>query len=83
MRALKAFRAQFIDCKKQGMVVNGETKTFKDHPEALPMPWSKAAKTIIKAIEKNPNAGFTLMKCLRFGGECSSKNTECRKCVDL
>lgn len=78
-RVMKAFRTQFVDCRKQGLVKPGETKSFKDHPELLPASLSKAAKNIANVLKKNPDAGLIPMKCLRFGGDCSSKNKKCRK----
>lgn len=75
---IKSFRQQFIDCRKDGMHGEGPFMKWKDHPELLPLPWSKAAKMIAEEIKKNPDAGMPTISCKRFGGICTSGNPKCR-----
>lgn len=78
-KQIKSFREQFVECSDKGFHKPGELLKFKDHPELLPAPWHKAAKTIAKLLKENPEEGLTPLMCLRFGGKCSSSNPECRK----
>jgi hypothetical protein len=75
----KLFRDQFVECKESGLVKKGPLKKWKDHPELLPLPWSRAAKLIAEEIQVNPDAGLRMSLCGKFGGECSGANEECRK----
>jgi hypothetical protein len=74
---MKKFSTQFVECHEAGYQKAGEVKKFKDHPELLPPPWHKAAKTIAEEIKKNPDFGLTPIMCLRFGGECNPRNEQC------
>lgn len=78
---MKTFHKQFCECEEEEMHKTGPVKKFKDHPELLPHPiiHLKAAKRVQKLLEKNPDVGLTTLLCLRFGGECSGANEECRK----
>ena len=75
----KLFRDQYIECKEAGLNKVGELKKFKDHPEMLPAFWHPSAPKFAKVLEEDPEAGLTPMLCLKFGGECSGANEECRK----
>jgi hypothetical protein len=73
------FYKQFQICKKEGFTGKGEKRPFKDYPELLPSPFHRVAKAIAETLKKDPDFGFDTISCLRFGGECSSAHTECRK----
>jgi hypothetical protein len=77
-RSMRGFREQFIECKNNGYHGVGELQKYKDHPEFLPMPFSKAAKPIAKELKKNPDAGIRFVSCLRFGGTCHSGHPQCQ-----
>ena len=74
-----SFRNQFKECKESNMVESGKFVKWSDHPEFLPLPWSRAAKLITEELKVNPNAGIKMLSCLRFSGDCSSDNERCRK----
>ena len=57
----------------------GSFKKWKDNPELLPMPWSRAAKLIEEELKINRNAGIQFTGCKRFGGDCSSGNLKCKE----
>lgn len=60
------------------MTRTGPIKRFKDHPELLPVFSGKAIKAIAKKLDKDPDSGWETIICGRFGGECSSRHTQCR-----
>ena len=76
---MKPFNKQFKECSYLNMLGKGSFKKWKDHPELLPLPWSRAAKLIAEEIEINPNAGVGFIGCKRFGGDCNSGNLECKE----
>lgn len=76
---VKLFVEQFRECSDLGFHKPGELKMFREHPELLPAPWHHAAKRVAKLLKENPDEGLIPIMCLRFGGECSGKNVECRK----
>ena len=39
----------------------------------------KLTKVIIAKLKEDPEFGLETLACLRFGGECRSDNTGCRK----
>ena len=72
------FIEQFRKCKLAGMLGQGELLKFKDHPERLPHPATKAARSIANVLRDDPDAGIETIACLRFGGRCTSANVKCR-----
>ena len=76
---MKTFHQQFCECKEERLVSEGPLKKWKDHPELLPLPWSRAAKLIVEEVKVNPDAGLRMNLCGKFGGECQSGNEDCRK----
>jgi len=77
---MKSFREQFSECRDNGTSVEGDLMKFREHPEILPHPLlsPKAAKAIVKLVEKDPDAGVHMLVCRKFGGRCSSGNPACR-----
>lgn len=75
---MKTFHEQFTECSRLGMHGKGSFKKWKDNPELLPMPWSRAAKLIEEEIKVNPDAGIEFTGCLRFGGDCNSGHPDCK-----
>jgi hypothetical protein len=71
---MKPFRNQYIECKKNEMVGEGEFKSFKDNPGLLPFCPCKLEKILSSNIE-----GIQLQSCLMFRGLCSSGNPDCVK----
>lgn len=72
---MKPFSAQFIECKKSGFNLNpGTFLDFKTHPEMLP---ADPRKRIL--VERSGVKGVQLISCDRFGGDCSSGHSRCKK----
>lgn len=81
---IKSFQKQFSDCKEAGLTKTGEVMKFRDHPELLPAPWHrKAVENVQKLLKEDTDAGLTPIECGRFGGQCNSKHSECRKLRNL
>jgi len=81
---MKSFRKQFCECKDSGYLEQTIYKSFKDHPEMLPcMPWRKSLRKMMAAIESGELKGLSSFVCGRFGGECSSGHSDCRKMREL
>lgn len=76
MNEIKPFRAQFQECDKAGLHGKGKFKSFKKHPELLPM---FPKKKLFEAIKSGELKGIQGIACLRFGGECSSAHKDCKK----
>jgi hypothetical protein len=70
---MKSFRNQFSECKKNGLVGEGEFKSFKENPSLLPFCPCKREKVL------NNMDGIQLPSCLMFRGLCSSGNPDCIK----
>lgn len=76
MKEIKPFSTQFRECSKAGLHGKGEFKSFKKHPELLPM---FPKKKLFEAIKNGELKGIQEISCLKFGGKCSSANKDCRK----
>lgn len=76
---IKPFHQQYSECRTEGMHGEGPFLKYKDRPDLLPMPWSRAAKLIAEELKVNPNAGMRTVSCERFGGICNSGKPECKK----
>jgi hypothetical protein len=70
------FLDQARECRKEGMIGVGTFQSFKDHPELLPL---FPNKKMVEAIKSGVWTGVEQSSCLRFGGDCHSKNEECMK----
>jgi hypothetical protein len=76
---MKSFFTQFRECKAANLTATGPIQKFKDHPELLPSPFHRAAKGIAEALAKDPDFGFPVILCVKFGGECSSSQPQCKE----
>jgi len=77
---MKSFRKQFCECNDNGFLKNTIFKSFEDHPELLPaLPGLPKLRKMMEAINSGEMKGITIYECGRFGGECSSGHSDCRK----
>lgn len=74
---MKSFSQQFTECSKGNMTETGPVQKFKDFPDLLPHPFSKAARPIAKQLAQNPDLGLNVILCKRFGGQCHSNHARC------
>jgi guanylate kinase len=66
------FRDQFIGCSNGGF--HGEGPSLKLTPDLLPFCPAKRKQMLESGMTRLPT-----VSCLRFGGRCSSGNTQCRE----
>ena len=80
MNTFKSFSKQFGECEDQGYLTEKEFESFEEHPEILPafieLPKFDKMREAIKSGELK---GFEFYLCGRFGGQCNSGHSECRK----
>lgn len=70
----KGFKEQYLECHARGFHSTGKFISFEHHPEMLPICPTKAKRIAEKNIK-----GFNLVRCGRFGGNCSSAHPGCRR----
>lgn len=75
---MKSFSQQYGECDRDNMTEIGPVQKFKDFPEMLPAPWHKAAPKLAQALKENPDFGFKVILCKRFGGQCHSNHARCQ-----